>query len=198
MPRDAVVLQIKGELCHPKWARKVSGLLRNARLVGISLTSWTLSCTPFLIGLQFPRLIFWCLIYFCFFLFLFEVANYVISLTKLWWWAVNESAPSLKIFFSVECSLALSKHIAPFSFFDQMLTFHNLENLGKTNHHLFHDRVRRGVGLFLIWRHQLLCILNARKSVCDVNQEWTHAPFWLGRETNGGKYHLRDKKAMHS
>lgn len=97
----------------------------------------------------------------------------------------------------VECSLALSKHIAPFSFFDQMLTFHNLQNLGKTNYHLFHDRVRRGVGLFLIWRHQLLCILNARKSVCDVNQEWTHAPFWLGRETNDGKYHLRDKKAIH-
>ena len=32
MPRDALVLKIQRELCHPKYARKVSGLSRN-RLV---------------------------------------------------------------------------------------------------------------------------------------------------------------------
>ena len=29
MPRDAFVLKIQRELCHPKYARKVSGLSRN-------------------------------------------------------------------------------------------------------------------------------------------------------------------------
>ena len=29
MPRDAFVLKIQRKLCHPKWARKVSGLSRN-------------------------------------------------------------------------------------------------------------------------------------------------------------------------
>ena len=29
MPRDAFVLKIRRELCHPKYARKVSGLSRN-------------------------------------------------------------------------------------------------------------------------------------------------------------------------
>ena len=33
MPRDAFVLKIQRELCHPKYARKVSGLLRNRPLV---------------------------------------------------------------------------------------------------------------------------------------------------------------------
>ena len=31
MPRDSFVLKIQRELCHPKYARKISGLLRNAR-----------------------------------------------------------------------------------------------------------------------------------------------------------------------
>ena len=30
MPRDAFVLKIQRELCHPKYARKVSGLSRNS------------------------------------------------------------------------------------------------------------------------------------------------------------------------
>ena len=33
MPRDAFVLKIQRELCHPKYARKVSGLSRNGALV---------------------------------------------------------------------------------------------------------------------------------------------------------------------
>ena len=32
MPRDAFVLKIQRELCHPKYARKVSGLSRNRPL----------------------------------------------------------------------------------------------------------------------------------------------------------------------
>ena len=30
MPRDAFVLKIQRELCHPKYTRKVSGLSRNS------------------------------------------------------------------------------------------------------------------------------------------------------------------------
>ena len=33
MPRDAIVLKIQRELCHPKCARKVSGLSRNGSLI---------------------------------------------------------------------------------------------------------------------------------------------------------------------
>ena len=33
MPRDAFVLKIQRELCHPKYARKVSGLSRNRPLI---------------------------------------------------------------------------------------------------------------------------------------------------------------------
>ena len=33
MPRDAFVLKIQRELCHPKYARKVSGLSGNRPLV---------------------------------------------------------------------------------------------------------------------------------------------------------------------
>ena len=38
-----------------------------------------------------------------------------------------------------------------------------------------HDRVRRGVGLFLTWRHNLLC-MHVYKDDVDT------LPFWLGRE----------------
>ena len=51
----------------------------------------------------------------------------------------------------------------------------------------FYDRVRGAVGLFLIWRHSLLCIhvyeeLMWCKSVCDVKSGIDPLPFWLGRE----------------
>ena len=36
MPRDAFVLKIQRKLCHPKWARKVSGLSRNGPHVYIA------------------------------------------------------------------------------------------------------------------------------------------------------------------
>ena len=35
MPRDAFVVHIQRELCHPIWARKVSGLLRNRPLAQV-------------------------------------------------------------------------------------------------------------------------------------------------------------------
>ena len=44
MPRDAFVLKIQRELCHPKYARKVSGLLRN-RPQARRATNWVLSRT---------------------------------------------------------------------------------------------------------------------------------------------------------
>ena len=37
-------------------------------------------------------------------------------------------------------------------------------SLVKTTHDLFHNRVRRGMALFPIWRHKLICV---RLSVCD-------------------------------
>ena len=39
MPRDAFVLKIQRELCHPKYARKVSGLSRNRPLGPVSRKS---------------------------------------------------------------------------------------------------------------------------------------------------------------
>ena len=39
MPRDAFVLKIQRELCHPKYARKVSGLSRNRLQAPVSRTS---------------------------------------------------------------------------------------------------------------------------------------------------------------
>jgi len=50
--------------------------------------------------------------------------------------------------------------------------FYGLQNLWKAKHHLVHNRVRRGVGRFLIF-HKLLCMLVYKdlpwcKSVCYV------------------------------
>ena len=39
MPRDATVLKIQRELCHPNYARKVSGLSRNRPLGPVSRKS---------------------------------------------------------------------------------------------------------------------------------------------------------------
>ena len=50
-----------------------------------------------------------------------------------------------------------------------------------------HNQVRRGVGLLLIWHHNVLCMhvykeLMQCKSVCDVKSVTDPLPFWLGRE----------------
>ena len=37
VPRDAFALKIQRELCHPKYARQVSGLSRNGPLALVSL-----------------------------------------------------------------------------------------------------------------------------------------------------------------
>ena len=57
----------------------------------------------------------------------------------------------------------------------------------KTRVSFVHNRVRRGVGLLLIWRHNLLCLhvykeLMHWKSVCDVKSGIDPLPFWLGIE----------------
>ena len=57
----------------------------------------------------------------------------------------------------------------------------------KTEHPLVHDQVRRGVGLFLIWRHKLICIAltlckHACKVDCGVKSGIDPLPFWLDRE----------------
>ena len=47
----------------------------------------------------------------------------------------------------------------------------------KSSHHLFHDQASvRGMGLFLVWRHRLTCIVvsfckHVCKEVCDVKPE---------------------------
>jgi len=66
--------------------------------------------------------------------------------------------------------------------------FYGLQNLRKTKHHLSHDRVRTGMGLFLIWRHELLCMhvykdLRRCKSVCDVKSRIVPCPS-LARSCN--------------
>ena len=79
------------------------------------------------------------------------------------------------------------KSIAPFFvLFCQTLAFYRLPNLRKSKHHLVHDRVRRGVGLFLIWRQKLICMhvykeLMRCKSVCDFKSRIDPRPFSLGR-----------------
>ena len=51
-----------------------------------------------------------------------------------------------------------------------------------------HDRIRRRLGLFLIWHHKLiyialtLCKLQACKVYCDINSGIDPLPFWLSRE----------------
>ena len=44
MPRDAFVLKIQRELCHPKYARKVSGLSRNRPLALVNVPWEMKSC----------------------------------------------------------------------------------------------------------------------------------------------------------
>ena len=66
-----------------------------------------------------------------------------------------------------------------------------LSNVGF--YHLVHDRVRRGVGLFLIWRHKLICISlslckHACKSVCEVKSRIDLRPFSLGRVPNDADF----------
>ena len=56
-----------------------------------------------------------------------------------------------KYFFRLEILYTFSKSIAPFLVLScQMLAFDRLQNIRKSKHHLVHNQVRRGVGLFLI------------------------------------------------
>ena len=78
------------------------------------------------------------------------------------------------------CSKGIVRFFSSFSFY-QILTFYKLQNLQKVKHHLFHDRIRREVGLFLIWRHKVLCMhvykeLIRSNQFMTSNQEQTHAP----------------------
>ena len=67
-----------------------------------------------------------------------------------------------KHFFAKINLCTCSKSTAPFfALFPQMLAFYRLPNIRKGKYHLVHDGVRRGVGLFLIWRHKLIQRLNA-------------------------------------
>ena len=59
----------------------------------------------------------------------------------------------------------------------------------KTEPYLVHDQVRRGVGLFLIWHHELIYMplslcKHACKIVCDIKSGIDPCPFWLHRVPN--------------
>ena len=59
--------------------------------------------------------------------------------------------------------------------------------LAKTQASFVHNRVRSGVPLLLLWRHNLLYMhvykeLMQCKSVCDVKSVMDPLPFWLSRE----------------
>ena len=55
------------------------------------------------------------------------------------------------------------------------MTFFYVVKVTKSSHHLSHDRASKGMGLILVWRHRLICIVlilckHACKEVCDVKQ----------------------------
>lgn len=53
------------------------------------------------------------------------------------------------------CFNAITYHVV----LESVLTFHRRQKLQDTMHYSFQDRVRRGIGgLFLIWRHRLICM----------------------------------------
>ena len=85
-------------------------------------------------------------LFICLFVCLFIYLFIYLSLTPKYFFHLNESLH----LFQTNCSL--------FSLFYCILPFYRLQNLWKPKHWLFHDPVRRGVGLFWIWRHNLLCM----------------------------------------
>ena len=96
--------------------------------------------------------------------------------------------PNPKIFFSLKWIFApVRDALRPFFPFSNKSFFCIGFESCEIQASCVHDRVRRGVGLFLIWRHNLLCMhfykeLMQCKSVCDVNSGIDPLPFWLGRE----------------
>ena len=78
-----------------------------------------------------------------------------------------------KYFFCLNKSLHLFEtHCA---FLNEVLTFFQAAKVTKSSHHLPHDRASKGMGLILVWRHRLICIVlslckHALKAVCDVKQ----------------------------
>ena len=60
------------------------------------------------------------------------------------------------------------------AFLNWVLTFFYVVKVTKSSHHLSHDRASKGMGLFLVWCHRLICIIlslkDACKEVCDVKQ----------------------------
>ena len=96
--------------------------------------------------------------------------------------------PQPEIYFFAKMNLCTC-----FSFFQQILPFYRLGNLQKNQASFVHDWVRRGVGLFLIWYHNL-CIHVFKvfmwcKSVCDVKSGIDLLPFWFGCEQKMRGFH---------
>ena len=59
--------------------------------------------------------------------------------------------------------------------FKLSLNFFYVVKFTKSSHHLSHDRASKGMGLFLVWCHRLICIVlslckHACKEVCDLKQ----------------------------
>ena len=78
-----------------------------------------------------------------------------------------------KYFFCLNKSLHLLETHC--TFLNQVLTFFYVVKVTKSSHHLSHDRASKGMGLFLVWRQKLICIVlslckHACKQVCDVKQ----------------------------
>ena len=55
MPRDALVLKIPRELCYPKCARNVSGLLRNRPQISLRVTNLLTKGAYHLLELTGPK-----------------------------------------------------------------------------------------------------------------------------------------------
>ena len=61
------------------------------------------------------------------------------------------------------------------AFLNWVLTFFYIVKVTKSSHRLSHDRASKGLGLFLVWRHRLICMVlslckHVCKEVCDVKQ----------------------------
>ena len=61
------------------------------------------------------------------------------------------------------------------AFLNWVETFYCVVKVAKSSHHLSHERASKGMGLFLVWCHRLICIAlslckHACKEVCDVKQ----------------------------
>ena len=111
----------------------------------------------------------------------------------LYWFALKVHLAPKYFFTTIHLCICLKRMCIFFTIFAKSWHFVGFQNLRKSKHHLVHDWVKRGMGLFLIWRHKLFCMhvykdLMACKSVRDIKSGIDPCPFWLGHEPNKAQF----------